>query len=79
MMYNVYFCNPVDTVLFASFEREDDAILCAQAETAGKQQVCSSDTDNGNNHFWMEVYNGVPVSPNGDLKEPVFQTKYFYY
>lgn len=93
MRYNVFFCCPSESHLHtyrnelgqfvtAEFAELSDAIAFCDSECKGGVEYCDND-DSHNNHFWLEVYDGMPFyeDEGGEmqLKDALFETKKYYY
>lgn len=78
MEYNVYLCDPVGGIQVAAFMFRHEAEWYVRESINGKMPVDPRDTDNGNNHYWLEIYHGEPVGDDGELKDPIFTSAKVY-
>lgn len=62
----------------AIFETLEEAKSYVESQTKGNQELCSEDTDNGNNLFCYEIYEGEMMDEEGNLNDPVFESKIYY-
>lgn len=73
MEYNVYLCNPVESMQVAAFMFRHEAEWYVRESVKGKRPLDPKDTDNGNNHWWLEIYKGQPVNEDGtESYDPIF-------
>ena len=75
----VYLCTPVEEREDKTFASLELAIRYAEQETEGCTQLDPRDTDNGNNHFWFDIYEDWVISDDGmELNNPVWSSKKYY-
>ena len=75
----VFYCTPVEESEDKTFTSLEFAKRYIELETAGCTELDPRDTDNGNNHFWFDVYEDWAVSDDGmELNNPVYTSKKYY-
>ena len=73
----VFYCTPVEEYEVKTFTSLEFAKMYIELETAGFTELDPRDTDNGNNHFWFDVYEDW--SDNGEeLNDTVYSSKKYY-
>ncbi len=78
--FHVYLCTPVESADMCSGSKED-CMEYIYDEIKGETPLNPRDTDNGNNHWWLELYHGEVVIETDDdciFNEPIYVTKKYY-
>ena len=77
--YIVTFNNPIETHDVAIFSSIKEAKEYIDKETNGHKKLDLKDIDNGNNHFWYEVYEDYVINDNGEYGNEVYESDGYYY